>query len=128
MLVAEDGVNTSEWLKIYSFDKKGVAQRGDVYNVTNSLNNAIEEIEAIIKTTGTEGYKFFTYDVDGNIIRQDIYADTAGLEIAYVVTYGYTGDDLTLITIVRSSDSFTYTKTFAYDINSNLESITIEQI
>ena len=119
-------IGIDKWLYIYSQNKKNAALRGDVYNVTNSINEVILDIEAIIKTTGTTGYKFFTYDVDGNITRQDIYSDTAGTDLAFTVTYGYTGDDLTLITIVRASDSFTYTKTFAYDINGNLESITIE--
>lgn len=116
------------WVRIYDTNKKGAAYRGDVYNVTNTINEVIKEIEAAIKTTGTTGYKFFTYDVDGNIIRQDIYSDTAGLELAYTVTYGYTGDDLTLITVVREVDPITYTKTLAYDVGGNLESITIQQI
>lgn len=116
------------WVRIYNTNKKGEAYRGDVYNVTNTINDVIKEIEAAIKTTGTTGYKFFTYDVDGNITQQDIYSDTAGLELAYTVTYGYTGDDLTLITVVREVDPITYTKTLAYDIEGNLESITIQQI
>lgn len=116
------------WVRIYNTNKKGEAYRGDVYNVTNTINEVIKEIEAAIKTTGTTGYKFFTYDVSGNITQQDIYSDTAGLELAYTVTYGYTGDDLTLITVVREVDPLTYTKTLAYDIEGNLESITIQQI
>jgi hypothetical protein len=94
----------------------------------NAVNSVIREIEAIIKTTGTTGYKFFDYDLDGNIVRQDIYSDTAGLVLAFTVTYDYTGDDLTLITVERESDGFTYTKTLAYDIDGNLTSITIEEI
>jgi len=121
-------IGIDKWLQVYGGAKKNPSLWGDVYNVTNSINEVILEIEAIIKTTGTAGYKFFTYDINGNITRQDIYADTAGLDLAFTVTYGYTGDDLTTITIVRASDSFTYRKTFAYDVNSNLESITIEQI
>jgi len=104
------------------------ATNKDLYLVGNSLNQDILEIEAIIKTTGTTGYKEFSYDVDDNIIGQTIYSDTAGLILAFTVTYDYTGDDLTLITVVRASDSFTYTKTLAYDVGGNLESITIEEL
>lgn len=100
----------------------------DLYAVGNALNSEILEIEAIIKTTGTTGYKSFTYDVDGNITNQEIYSDTAGLNLAFTVTYDYTGDDLTLMTIERASDGFTYTKALAYDVDGNLESITIEEV
>ena len=104
------------------------ATNKDLYAVGNVLNSDIKEIEAILKTTGTTGYKLFNYDVEGNITSQEIYSDTAGLNLAFTVTYDYTGDDLTLMTIERESDGFTYTKTLAYDVDGNLESITIEQI
>jgi len=121
-------VTAQNIVDLYSRNVNHAATPRDLYQVGNALNAEILEIEAIIKTTGTTGYKFFAYDGGGNIIRQDIYSDTAGLVLAFTVTYDYTGDDLTLITVEKESDGLTYTKTFVYDINSNLESITIEQI
>jgi len=121
-------VTAQNIVDLYSRNINPTATPKDLYQVGNALNAEILAIEAIIKTTGTTGYKFFTYDVDGNITQQDIYRDTAGLELAFTVTYDYTGDDLTLITVERELDGLTYTKTLAYDIEGNLESITIEEV
>ncbi len=115
-------------INLYERNVNTYATPKDIYLVGTALNDAILEIEAIIKTTGTTGYKEFSYDVDDNIIGQSIYSDTAGLVLAFTVTYDYTGDDLTLITVVRASDSFSYTKTFVYDVGGNLTSITIEEV
>lgn len=120
---ADRQITTDTWLDIFSFNKNSPAVHNDVFNIGNSLNEDIKTIEAILKSVQLSGYKEFAYDADGNIIRQDIYEDSTKATQLFLVTYSYTGDDLTTITVERTTDGFTYEKTLAYDINGNLESI-----
>lgn len=96
-----------------------------IQGAVNLNNNSIEALELELQTLGLYKYKKFTYDVNGNITRKQIFEDdTEALEL-FDVTYTYTGDDITTINVTRISDGFTFEKELSYDINGNLTNINI---
>jgi hypothetical protein len=118
-------MTTEQWIKIFGTNKNLPAVHNDVYNIGVSLSDRITVIERLLKADELAVYKEFTYDGDGNITNQDIYEDNTKVVMLFRVVYGYTGDDITTITVTEESSGFVYVKTLAYDINGNLESITI---
>jgi hypothetical protein len=91
--------------------------------VSNALESNSEEINTInleLQSDTLEGYTNLTYDSNGNITQKIVYLDSSLTVMKFVVTYGYTGDDLTEVLIKRVSDNFEYRKILTYDINGNL--------
>jgi hypothetical protein len=86
----------------------------------------VNTIELDLKLTSSlNRYKVFGYDSNGNIISQNIYADNTMANQFYGIVYNYTGSNLSSIVVTRTSDSFSYTKTFTYDSSNNLLNINI---
>ncbi len=96
-------------------------------NYTNlsgdNVEDVLESIDSQISEISQDGYKVFSYDVNGNLTNKDVYEDSSLANKLYEFTYTYTGDNLTQITVLRLSDSFTYNKVLSYDVNNNLTTI-----
>lgn len=94
-----------------------------------NLKDYVEEIiveSPVIEelTVNPLNYNEFTYTGD-NITKKEIFEDNTAINLLYTINYTYTGDNLTQIEIIRDSDSYTYYKDLAYDINDNLINIDI---
>lgn len=96
-----------------------------IQGAVNINTNSIEALELELQTLGLYKYKKFTYDVNGNIIRKQIFEDNTETLELFDVTYTYTGDDITTINVTRISDGFTFEKELSYDVNGNLTNINI---
>lgn len=97
----------------------------DYINLNEFVENIIETssiIEELI--VSPLNYNEFTYTGD-NITKKEIYEDNTLSTLLYTINYSYTGDNLTQIEVIRESDSYTYYKDLAYDINDNLINIDI---
>lgn len=87
-------------------------------------SGSTNDIELSLQMVTLISYVEYTYDVGGNLTNKDIWEDNTKTNKYYSILYSYTGDDLTSIEVTRESDSFIYTKTFAYS-GGNLISSTI---
>lgn len=121
----ESNMTIDELSTILGRHISGTPTFNDLNLVTTVINNTVKEIEAIIKSTQVDCFKQFSYDVDGNIIEQNIYKDNTGTDLLFNIVYHYVSGNLTEIIVTRSSDSFTYTKTLTYDLSGNLTTIQI---
>jgi hypothetical protein len=97
----------------------------DYINLNEFVETAITESATIQELQVSPlNYNEFTYTGD-NITKKEIYEDSTLTTLLYTINYAYTGDNLTQIEIIRESDSYTYYKDLAYDINDNLINIDI---
>jgi hypothetical protein len=81
------------------------------------------ELDLLLKANSNSRYKTFTYTSD-KITAQKVYEDNTMATQLYDLSYNYSGDSLASIEVLRLSDNFTYTKTFTYNGNGDLISIT----
>lgn len=85
----------------------------------------ISHIEAELQMTATiSRFVEFTYTGD-NISAKKVYTDNTKTTQIYDVVYNYTGENLSSIDVTRVIDSFSYTKTFTYNVGGDLISIDI---
>lgn len=87
----------------------------------NEINNILLDLKL---TDTLQRYKELTY-TDGNLTELNIWDSPSKLVQYYSISYIYTLGNLTQITTIRTSDSFTYVKDLAYDSDGNLLNINI---
>lgn len=86
--------------------------------------NRVERIELDLLSNPTTVVKFKELLYTGDFLTGiDIWTNSAKVVKLYSQVFNYTGDTLSSIVTTRISDSFSYTKTFTYNIAGVLTSI-----
>jgi hypothetical protein len=93
----------------------------DVYSFNEKL---AMELETSFKAAKLHNYKELTY-TDGDLTSVDIYENNTKAVKLFNKTLTYTLGYLTQTVLTRISDSATLTKDFVYDVDNNLESVTV---
>jgi hypothetical protein len=81
------------------------------------------ELELKLPQDSLLRHKVFSYN-QGTLVQIDIYNNNLQSVYLFRQVFNYTGDVLTSQVVTRMTDAFQYTKTYIYDINENLISIT----
>ena len=81
------------------------------------------ELEMSFKASKLYYYKEFLYS-GGNLTTIDIYESATKIVKLFSKTITYTSGNVTQTVLTRISDNATVTKSFDYDVDDNLESIT----
>lgn len=85
----------------------------------------VDEILLSIQQVSLYCYTEFSYSISGDISNKDIWDSPSKTTKYFSIVYNYNLGNLTSINITRETDSFSFTRTFAYDISGNLTNITI---
>jgi hypothetical protein len=92
--------------------------------IFNQVEKLALELEMEFKAVKLYCYKEFTY-VDGQLTGVNVYEDNTKTVQLFNKILAYTGSRLTQTVLTRISDGATLTKDFVYDVDNNLESVTV---
>jgi len=114
--------------RLRRLEKASNTTYNNISTVEVALDNnsiSVADIEAELQSASLLKFKKFTYDVNGNITRKQVYTDNSETALMYDVIFSYTVDTLTGINVTRVLDGFNFNKSLVYDTNNNLTSINI---